>query len=64
MMTERFSLSELRREAERETKMREVVYDGRVRAGKMKPQEAAERIDKMREIARRLRLEEEKERLL
>ena len=59
-----FTAAELAREAEREVTMRETVYANRVAAGKMKPQDAELKIAKMREIARRLRLEEEQERLL
>jgi hypothetical protein len=59
-----FSTDELAREAEREVVLRETVYPRLIMHGKMTPAVAKQRIERMREIARRLRHEEEKERLL
>lgn len=51
---DRFSVSELIEEAERETRMRRHVYEKQVRAGRMTRKEADLRIDKMQAIARML----------
>ena len=54
---ERFTLTELAREAEREVILREAVYPDRIAAGKMRREHAERQIAMMREIARRLRVE-------
>jgi hypothetical protein len=56
-----FTLLELAREAEREVILRENVYRQRVGAGKMREETANRQIALMREIGRRLRLEEQRE---
>jgi hypothetical protein len=57
----RFSLAELAREMEREVLLREAVYPGRVRSGKMGPQEARRRTEMAREVVRLLRAAAEAE---
>lgn len=52
--SDRFTSRQLIEEAQREARMRRRVYGKQVRAAKMDPKEADERIDMMEAIARRL----------
>jgi hypothetical protein len=56
-----FTKAELAKEAEREVAVRTTVYAARVRDGKMKEQTATKQLGLMREIARRLRAEAERD---
>lgn len=59
-----FTVTELRECAEREVKLRERVYPGRIMTGRMTSEYAARQIAMMEEIARRLRAEEQAELLV